>query len=95
MHYFYVLYSLKDNRLYKGYTSDLPKRILAHNKGQTTSTKHRRPLILIYFEVFDDKVEALTQERLSKTLEGGAALKQQLKNIGILNKHGLLNIKDK
>jgi putative endonuclease len=50
---------------------------------------------LIYFEVFDDKVEALTQERLSKTLEGGAALKQQLKNIGILNKHGLLNIKDK
>jgi putative endonuclease len=33
MFYFYVLYSLKDNRLYKGATSNLLRRLQQHNAG--------------------------------------------------------------
>jgi predicted GIY-YIG superfamily endonuclease len=35
MFYFYVLYSLKDNRLYKGATSNLLRRLQQHNAGAT------------------------------------------------------------
>ena len=44
MHYFYVLYSLKDGRLYKGYSSNLIQRILQHGAGRNLSTKNRRPV---------------------------------------------------
>ena len=93
MHYFYVLYSLKDNRLYKGATADLPKRILQHNNGRTPSTKHRRPLILLYFESFPEKKQATNREAWAKTLEGGAALKQLLIDKQLLLQNGQLNLK--
>ena len=35
MHYFYVLYSLKDEKLYKGYSADLGQRFLKHHMGGT------------------------------------------------------------
>jgi predicted GIY-YIG superfamily endonuclease len=35
MFYFYVLYSLKDNRLYKGSTSNLLRRVEQHSAGAT------------------------------------------------------------
>ncbi|MCR9102446.1 MAG: GIY-YIG nuclease family protein, partial [bacterium] len=60
MHYFYVLYSLKDNRLYKGSTSNLLRRVEQHNAGATRSTKHRRPFILLYFEEYADQLTALS-----------------------------------
>jgi len=50
MYYFYVLYSLKDQKLYKGFSTDVYKRLARHNNGATKSTKHRRPFVLIYFE---------------------------------------------
>ena len=95
MFYFYVLYSLKDNRLYKGSTTDLPKRILQHNAGRTPSTKYRRPLILLYFEPYSDKAQAYQREAWTKTLEGGAELKALLINKKLLNQNGCLNLIDK
>ena len=92
MHYFYVLYSLKDNRLYKGCTSDLPKRLLQHNAGRTPSTKHRRPLILLYFEYYAEKRQATKREAWSKTMEGGAELKQLLVDKNLLLPNGHLNV---
>ncbi|MCD4774360.1 MAG: GIY-YIG nuclease family protein [Bacteroidales bacterium] len=38
MHFVYVLYSLKDYRLYKGSTSNIQKRLIRHNSGGSTST---------------------------------------------------------
>jgi len=35
MYYFYVLYSLKDNRLYKGSTSNLLRRVEQHTPGRS------------------------------------------------------------
>ncbi|MCR9099664.1 MAG: hypothetical protein NXI25_06905, partial [bacterium] len=46
-----------------------------HNAGATRSTKHRRPFILLYFEEYADQLTALSRERWSKSLEGGAAKK--------------------
>ncbi len=91
MHYFYVLYSLKDGRLYKGYSSNLPQRVLQHEAGRTPSTKHRRPLILLYFEEYKDKSMALKRESWSKTLEGGAALRKILIEKSLLNSEGRIN----
>ena len=85
MYYFYVLYSLKDNRLYKGYTSNLEQWISRHNGGGVKSTKHRRPFVMIYSEKYVSKQEALQREKWSKTLEGGSTLIQLLIDRNILN----------
>jgi putative endonuclease len=74
MHFFYVLYSLKDHKLYKGYSSDIGKRFIKHINGGTPSTKHRRPLILIYVEAFYNKADALARERWAKSPSGGPEL---------------------
>ena len=49
--YTYVLLSLKDNEYYIGYTNNLRKRLEEHNLGKNFSTKPRRPLKLIYFDM--------------------------------------------
>ncbi len=91
VHWFYVLYSLKDGKLYKGTCSDLGNRFHTHVMGGTTSTKHRRPLILIYVQKFDNKSEALAFERFSKTLEGGSLLREKLICLGLISSSGKLS----
>ena len=91
MYYFYVLYSLKDERLYKGFTADVERRLIQHNTGKTTSTKNRRPFVLLYFEEYPEKLQATQREAWSKSLEGGAALKQLLIDKGLLQANGKLN----
>ena len=93
MFYFYVLYSLKDDKLYKGSSSNLLNRLKQHNAGRTKSTKHRRPLILLYFEVFEEKQMATQREAWSKTLEGGSTLRQILIDKNLLSESGKLNTK--
>ncbi len=94
MYFFYVLYSLKDGNLYKGYSEDVGKRFIRHHAGAVKSTKNRRPLVLIYVETFSDKREALARERWSKKIEGGIALKRILIDKGILsNENRLCEIK--
>ena len=92
MHYVYILYSLKDGNLYKGYTSNIQTRFLKHNSGGSKSTAHRKPFVMVYIEQFDNKREALLREQFFKSLEGGAELKQQLKRLRILNEDNKLNI---
>ncbi|PHN06898.1 GIY-YIG nuclease family protein [Flavilitoribacter nigricans] len=91
MYYFYVLYSLKDGRLYKGSTGDIGQRLIRHNAGGTASTKHRRPLVLIYVESFQEKSEATARERWSKTLKGGAELRRILEEKKLLDATGTLS----
>lgn len=72
----YILQSMKDNRYYIGYTENLEKRMVFHNKGLNTSTKYRRPLKLIYSEKFITKKEALRREKEIKSYKGGNAFKK-------------------
>jgi len=80
MYFVYVLQSTTDSNLYVGYTLNLGQRIQAHNQGDVTSTKNRRPLKLIFYECYVDKGDALRREKYLKTTTGKRALKLMLKN---------------
>ncbi len=78
-YYVYVLQSLKDHKLYIGYTGNLDERLKAHNAGQNISTVNRRPLKLIFFEGFLAPDEAKRREQYFKTTKGKVALRTILK----------------
>ncbi len=66
LYYTYVLYSLKDGKLYIGSTSDILRRISDHNRGKVKSTRYRVPFNLVHYESFDSKSASLARERESK-----------------------------
>ncbi|WP_239752061.1 GIY-YIG nuclease family protein [Mammaliicoccus sp. H-M34] len=67
-HYTYIL-ECKDHTLYTGYTTDLERRLKVHNDGKGAKyTKIRRPVKLVYHEIFDNKSEALKREYALKQL---------------------------
>lgn len=66
--YVYILHCADDS-YYTGWTNNLAKRIKAHQSGKGAKyTKYRIPLSLIYFEEFDDKIEAMKREYAIKQL---------------------------
>lgn len=79
MFYVYVLRSLKDNKLYTGFSSDVHKRLEEHNLGKVLSTKYRRPFNLIYFEFCLNKFDAIRREKYLKTTYGKRYLYSRLK----------------
>src|SRR3989338_2453489 len=79
MYYTYVLRSKADNKLYVGFTNDLKKRVLEHNKGTVQATKTRRPMNLIYYEACLDKDKAISREKYFKTGFGRRFLKSKKK----------------
>jgi len=80
----YILRSLKDNRYYIGSTSDIEKRINCHNRGGNISTKNRRPLVLIYFEIYNTKREAFRREKIIKSYKCGEAFERLIRKDPIL-----------
>ena len=71
---------MKDSQFYTGFTQDLRQRVHEHNAGKNVSTKHRRPLELVFYEAFLSKLDALKRERYLKTTKGKAVLKNMLRN---------------
>lgn len=66
-HYIYIV-KCKDGSLYTGYAKDIVQRVAKHNRGQGAKyTKVRRPVELVYQEMFDTKSEALKREYEIKT----------------------------
>jgi len=78
MYYVYVIQSRKDNCFYTGFTSNLEKRLQAHNKGKVRSTKSRRPFVLLYSEKLETKEMARERELYFKSGIGREFLKQKL-----------------
>ncbi|MBR1669202.1 MAG: GIY-YIG nuclease family protein [Butyrivibrio sp.] len=61
-HYAYIV-KCRDNSLYCGYTTDLKKRLAAHNSRKGAKyTRSRLPVSLYYFEEFDSKGKAMSRE---------------------------------
>ncbi|GGD97492.1 GIY-YIG nuclease family protein [Planktosalinus lacus] len=64
----YVLYSIKFDKIYIGYSSSLIQRFYSHNtfsnKGYTVKF---RPWIVVYVEFFSTKKEALKKEKFLKS----------------------------
>ncbi len=64
----YIIYSKSLNRYYKGYTSNLNRRLKEHNSGYSTYTKTGMPWVLILELKKETKSEALVLERKLKNL---------------------------
>ena len=80
MYYTYVPKSTKDGKMYTGFTKDLKLRFEQHEKGLVQSTRHRRPLELIYYEACLSEDDASHRERYLKTHYGKMFLKNRLKS---------------
>lgn len=68
MNYTYLL-RCSDDTLYCGWTNDLPKRLANHNAGKGAKyTRSRIPVVLVYYEIFETKQEAMKREAAIKKL---------------------------
>ena len=66
MFWVYIL-RCSDNSYYTGHTDDLEKRISEHINGELQGYTHtRRPVRLVYSELFPTRYEALSRERQIK-----------------------------
>jgi putative endonuclease len=74
----YAIRSLKDGRIYVGFSSDVARRIKEHNSGKTRSTKGFRPWELIFTETVETRIEARKREKYWKSGTGKEQLKKML-----------------
>ena len=63
MFYVYILKSKKDKKLYIGYTANLRRRLLEHQKGRVENTSHRLPVELVYYESYKNIDDAKDREK--------------------------------
>ena len=76
MNYVYIV-ECSDRTLYTGWTNNLEKRIKTHNAGKGAKyTRCRLPVKLVYYESFENKVDAMKREYAIKKL-----LKKQKEDI--------------
>ena len=78
-YYVYVLHNASKNFIYIGYSEDLKKRVISHNKGENKSTKAYLPLELIHYEAYKNKADAKRREMYLKTNRGRTTLMTMLK----------------
>ena len=68
MNYTYIL-KCSDNTFYTGWTTDLNRRLTAHNSGKGAKyTRNRLPVTLVYYEEFQTKQDAMKREYAIKQL---------------------------
>lgn len=68
MNYTYIL-KCKDGTYYTGWTNNLEKRLKDHNDGKGAKyTKARRPVELVYHEMFESKEDAMKREYVIKQM---------------------------
>ena len=78
MFYAYVIKSMVKDYLYKGHCENLEKRLLEHNSGMTISIKPYIPFEIIYFEEFEQRIDAVKREKYLKTSAGRRFLKNKM-----------------
>lgn len=74
--YFVYILKCNDGTLYTGWTTDIDKRVLAHNESKVGAkyTSARRPVELVYREECIGKKEAMKREYAIKQLTKKAKL---------------------
>lgn len=67
MFYVYIL-KCADNSYYTGFTNNVDERFMQHNEGliPTAYTHHRRPVELVWVEMFTDPNQAIAIEKQIK-----------------------------
>lgn len=89
--YFIYIVKCKDETYYTGYTTNIEKRIKAHNEGKGAKyTRSRLPVKLVYWEQYEEKTQALKREYAIKQLT--RKQKQQLirRSIDVSKEYTLL-----
>ena len=68
MFYVYFIKSLKNKKIYTGFTEKHPtERLGEHNYGLTKWAKENKPFSMLYFEEYFCKTDALKRESFYKT----------------------------
>lgn len=68
MNYTYIV-ECRDGSFYTGWTTDIERRVTAHNEGRGAKyTRSRRPVKLVYYESFRTKEEAMKREYAIKQM---------------------------
>jgi putative endonuclease len=78
--YVYVLHNPLKKFIYIGYSESLKQRFQEHNSGKVKSTKHYKPLNLIFYEAYRKMSDAKRREKYLKTNKGKTALTTMLKD---------------
>ena len=66
-HYAYML-RCSDGSIYSGYTTDPHRREKVHNSGKGAKyTRTRLPVKLVYFEEFDNKIDAMKWVKIKRS----------------------------
>jgi len=78
-YYIYVLKGRKDGNFYIGFTKNLRNRLIKHSEGKVQSTKYRKPLELVYYEVSFNRDDALHREKYLKTTYGKRYIRNRIK----------------
>lgn len=68
MFYVYIIYSKSLSVYYKGFTTELIKRLEYHNSGKSTYTSKVNDWEFVYSNSFETKREALIEEKRLKKL---------------------------
>ena len=66
MFFMYLIRSKLDGQYYIGQTSDLKRRIVEHNRGDSKFTRKYKPWKLVYFEAFISRDLAFRREKQLK-----------------------------
>ena len=79
MYFVYVLLSKKDGEFYIGFSDSIERRYSAHCRGEVVSTRNRRPIDLIFYEMYLNKGDALRRESYFKSSKGKTTLRQLIR----------------
>jgi putative endonuclease len=61
---------MQSRRSYIGQTEDIDNRLMRHNSGFVRSTKANRPWVLIHYEEYKSRAEAMKRELWLKSPSG-------------------------
>ena len=78
----YIIYSKSIDKYYIGYTRDLTLRVFRHNDGWSRSTKAGIPWILVYYEEFETKSEAIKRENYIKKMKSREYIENLIRDAG-------------
>ncbi len=66
MYTVYIIYSVKINKFYIGFSSNVFERLLKHNRSNKGFSSTGKPWSIVYTEAFKDKKSAMAREKQIK-----------------------------
>jgi putative endonuclease len=76
--YVYILKSLKNGKIYIGFTDNLKRRLTQHNAGLNISTKRDLPWEIVACFAVKSEVKAREFERYLKSGSGRAMIRKRI-----------------